>query len=268
MKNNKPSAIVFWASVVCLLLAFANHSTAQTTEYKKDKGKEPFLQVRFQLGVNALVPTLTTKEGFQLNTYPIRSLLYSIGPEGHYYSDSDCFKITEVKPNITSGFAIGLVLEKKIGKKLDFQVDPTLVLGTQCVIYDVDIVSQTGESVSRIKVVSNNKLSTSFEFPLLLKYRVLNNYFYLIGGVNPKFHIQSLKKGFNSSGLPSFLETDRFDLSAEVGLGSLFYKNLGLQVKFSLGLLDVIKGQKYKDSFFYLPIESVHHNQLQITVLF
>lgn len=99
----------------------------------------------------------------------------------------------------------------------------------------------------------------------MVKYRPFVKPLFFIGGISPMVNL-GRNRAFHS--VADYLQPNRFDMSADFGIGYQFYKRLGVQVTMSLGLVNVIKGREEYQAFYYLPMKSARTNSLQLSIVF
>lgn len=263
------------------LLAVPNMLTAQELDddFEIDtieKVEKHPLRVRFVVGGGPAWYSVTTKNDYQQTLFPnedpYNQLPYSQSQAFNYYDwyyyweRMSGYRITGVRPAFRLGFSLGLALDKQISPKIELEVAPTLFLTELTVTYEVELelVDQFDQKYYQLEVMSSDRSANFLEFPVLVKYRPFENPFFLVGGINPKMKLERSMKYFPGG----YFRQKKFDMSVDFGVGYQFKKRLGVQVKMSLGLLDVIKGREEDPMFFYLPLESVRTNRLEIALVF
>lgn len=165
------------------------------------------------------------------------------------------FKVTDINPQMTHGFSVGIVGNLRLAKYFDLRLIPTLSFGERRIMYKIVSLQEDPINGSITKVTKNinsTTHSTFIEFPLQVKYRSKrynNSAAYIIAGANYKIDMASQKKYYDeTSGRPKALSINRHDLAAEVGAGFDFYTGyfkLGVELKMSYGLLNVAKKDNY-----------------------
>lgn len=165
------------------------------------------------------------------------------------------FKVTDINPQMTHGFSVGIVGNLRLAKYFDLRLIPTLSFGERRIMYKIVSLQEdpiNGSITEVTKNINSTTHSTFIEFPLQVKYRSKrynNSAAYIIAGANYKIDMASQKKYYDeTSGRPKALSINRHDLAAEVGAGFDFYTGyfkLGVELKMSYGLLNVAKKDNY-----------------------
>lgn len=185
------------------------------------------------------------------------------------------FKVTDINPQMTHGFSVGIVGNLRLAKYFDLRLIPTLSFGERRIMYK--IVSQQEDpidgSITEVpKNINSTTHSTFIEFPLQVKYRSKrynNSTAYIIAGANYKLDMASQKKYYDeTSGRPKALSINRHDLAAEIGAGFDFYTGyfkLGVELKMSYGLLNVAKKDNY---MFTNSFDNLRNKMFQLSFTF
>lgn len=165
------------------------------------------------------------------------------------------FKVTDINPQMTHGFSVGIVGNLRLAKYFDLRLIPTLSFGERRIMYKIVSLQEdpiNGSITEVTKNINSTTHSTFIEFPLQVKYRSKrynNSAAYIIAGANYKIDMASQKKYYDeTSGRPKALSINRHDLAAEVGAGFDFYTGyfkLGVELKMNYGLLNVAKKDNY-----------------------
>lgn len=165
------------------------------------------------------------------------------------------FIVTDINPQMTHGFSVGIVGNLRLAKYFDLRLIPTLSFGERRIMYKIVSLQEdpiNGSITEVTKNINSTTHSTFIEFPLQVKYRSKrynNSAAYIIAGANYKIDMASQKKYYDeTSGRPKALSINRHDLAAEVGAGFDFYTGyfkLGVELKMSYGLLNVAKKDNY-----------------------
>lgn len=186
-------------------------------------------------------------------TLGVSTMDFGIKLTDDFYTSNDT--VLGINNKRQPGFNIAMVTNLRMGEYLDLRFLPGLVFGQRDLIYDRDIalvqdlVDESSSEQHTMKIES-----TFLQFPLHLKYKAkrVNNYRpYLIGGVNYCFDLEAQKR-IKDSERPK-IRLQRHDVYYELGFGIDYYFpffKLSSEVKFSVGLLDVIKrdGREYTTS--------------------
>lgn len=136
-------------------------------------------------------------------------------------------------PEFSIGFSVGLVSDMAFTESLNLRFTPSMYFGNKNIVLRE---ASTGNRITQ-DIKSNYIL-----MPVHLRYsaRRVNNYRpYLTAGFNPTVDISKRKD--------TPLVLNRFDMAFEVGLGCDLYLpffKLIPELKFSLGLLDVLKHKR------------------------
>ena len=226
----------------------------------------------FLIAFNEMTFALKTVNDYQSIAQPASSW-----PTGHYdISNTQCLYVQSIEPILTPAFSVGIIGNLRLSNHFNLRFMPSLSIGERRMHYNIGIENLEGNITK--KDFTKNYYSTFMEFPLNLKYRILrhNNIGpYLIGGINPKISLDLLKANkiwdINSQGISvSFIDnfvTKRFDFAAEFGVGLDLYTKrvkLGIELKMSEGLLDVVKAPAF---IYTAPIEQLRSRMFQVSVL-
>ena len=222
----------------------------------------------FLLAFNEMTFALKT-----VNDYPSIALPADSWPEGQYnIQNTQCLYVQNIEPLLTSGFTLGITSNIRLGSHFNLRFIPSMSFGERRLHYSIGIQDLEG-SIST-KELTKNIHSVFVELPINLKYRILrhNNVSpYLMGGINPKIDLASLKRsiGYDSNWI-EFIDnfvTKRFDCAAEFGVGLDLYTKwvkLGIEVKISEGLLDVVRAPAF---IYTAPIDRLRNRMFQVSVL-
>lgn len=151
------------------------------------------------------------------------------------YSDTFVKKLDSVHsivPGNSGGFKIGFLVNMKLMNKLDLRSSITVGF------YENSINYRYTDLTNRIEL----KEATTLELPVLLKYRSErrgNIGMYLLAGINPKLDVRNKQE----SDLKEKLETHRFDLAIDVGVGLDMYFKLfkfSPEIRYSYGLTNIL----------------------------
>ena len=171
------------------------------------------------------------------------------------------FKVTDINPQMTHGFSVGIVGNLRLAKYFDLRLIPTLSFGERRIMYKIVSLQEdpiNGNITEVTKNINSTTHSTFIEFPLQVKYRskrLNNTAAYIIAGANYKIDMASRKKNYDvNNGKPKTLNVNRHDVAAEIGAGFDFYTGyfkLGIELKMSYGLLNIAKDENfmYTNSF-------------------
>lgn len=176
------------------------------------------------------------------------------------YSDQfvtqDFDTVYAVRPDWSSGFSLGFIVNYKVAEYLDIRLTPKVSFYEFKVNYEY-----TNMPTDNVLIES-----TMVEFPLLAKYKSArrgNVRMYMIGGLSP---------GIEASGKKDFegreLESKTFNLSIEGGFGfDLYYPlfKFSPEIRFSRGLLNVLGNP---DNPYGQPLKSVTTNTVTVYLLF
>lgn len=185
------------------------------------------------------------------------------------------FKVTDISPQMTHGFTVGIVGNLRLAKHFDLRLIPSLSFGERKIVYQIVSLQKDpiNEMVTEVqKTINSTTHSTFVEFPLQIKYkskRFYNSAAYIIAGANYKIDMASQKKNYDKdSGRPKTLSINRHDIAAEVGAGFDFYTGyfkLGVELKMSYGLLNVAKDDNY---MFTNSFDSLRNKTFQLSFTF
>ncbi len=179
------------------------------------------LHFGFTIGVNTMDFKLTPT----MNTFGADSAVLS--PE-----------INDLVP----GFHVGIVSSLRLTDHLDFRFLPGISLGTRKILfYD-----------NNQNVVSEMEIESTFiDLPLTFKYkstRIGNTRPYVVGGINIR-NDMARNKEFNEDG-KIYIKLKPFDIYYEIGFGLDFYLayfKFSTEIKYSVGLLNVVSSDPYDD---------------------
>jgi len=152
-------------------------------------------------------------------------------------------------PDITTlspGVDISIVTNFRMGRYLDFRFLPGISLGQRNLTYYTDVQSNGSDSAFHEMRIG----STFINLPFNLRYeaqREKNYRPYLIGGVNFRWDM-ARNKDFNSTE-NIFVKLKPFDVYVEGGFGVDFYLpyfKLSTEIKFSVGMLNVLNPDKHE----------------------
>lgn len=255
-----------------LLLAVSNPLAAQERDDPQKLAERRPLRVRFQLGMGTGWYSLATKDDYQQIRPPeaiITAVLYHWSPPVSHVPHIDesqlsGFRVIDVKTGYSQELSLGLTFEKQIDSMMDLQVTPTVALGEKSVVYETELIGQDGAVMDGLQVFSRDVAATYVKLPIMVKYRPFVKPLFFVGGISPMVKLER-KPEYHSA---DYLQPNRFDMSADFGIGYQFYKRLGVQVTVSLGLVNVIKGREEYRAFYYLPLKSARTNQLRIDFVF
>lgn len=228
----------------------------------------------FLLGVNFMDYSLVTEDNYQKIMHVKEQFPSHL--EGFSNSDLHHFQVLSVESYTTPGFSVGVIGDKRLGEYFNLRFSPTLSLSSKFVQYTTRLYNANNQIIdSTRRIISDDKLATFLEFPLHVKYRSkrYNNIgAYIIGGVNPKLYLASLKNKIDTGGHPALLQTDRADFALELGTGFDIYNQwfkMGIEIKMSFSLVNIIKEDLLsKDYIYNAPIREVRNKQLQISFTF
>lgn len=223
----------------------------------------------FLLAYNQMMFTIKTAESYQ-NTVLSPELWPNSGDVPYAPSSVSSFKIYNVETIPNPGFTVGIIGSKRLGRYFDLRFSPSLSFSERKILYSINEIN--GEINNKFSL-ERSIFTTFVEFPWHIKYRSkrYNNIgAYLFGGVNPKIDLSSQKKNRipNTNEIDNLL-TRRFDCAAEIGAGFDIYNQwfkLGIEVKMSYGLLNVMKDDKPK--LYTAPIDQLHNKMFQVSFLF
>ena len=219
--------------------------------------------------------SLATKDDYQIQTW-LPEAVFRVFQSGEQWpppvshvphlneSQVSGFRVIDVKTGYSQELSLGLTFEKQIDSMMDLQVTPTVALGEKSVVYETELIGQDGAVMDGLQVFSRDVAATYVKLPIMVKYRPFVKPLFFVGGISPMVKLER-KPEYHSS---AYIQPNRFDMSADFGIGYQFYKRLGVQVTMSLGLLNVIKGREEYRAFYYLPMKSARTNQLRIDFVF
>lgn len=188
----------------------------------------------FILGMNQMLFTIKTNEGFQ-------KVVYSTLQTPDILSDSS--HILGIQHTPAFGFTIGIVSNLRISDNWDIRFVPSLSFGERDINY---VISTSFDGEVGVTDVDKKIQSTFVEFPFNLKFkgsRYNNMRPYWIGGLRYSLDLASdSKKREGNNNINIALE--RNDLYAEVGGGLDFYTTFfkfGIELKMAYGFRDLLR---------------------------
>lgn len=276
--------------VIVLLAAAVIPVQAQrrTIHYLANYENEPY-HFGFLLAYNQMMYTIKTVENYQSIALPTDSW-----PNGGYTPETARLYVYNVETKQTPGFTVGIIGSKRLGRYFDLRFIPTLSFSDRQLVYTIATEDNNGHTTILPKGENKAIFTTFVEFPLNIKYRSkrYNNIgAYLMGGVNPKIDLASQKENripiisYDENGDPmtdgngdlivteiiNNFVTKRFDFALEIGTGFDIYNQwfkMGIEVKMSYGLLDVIKRTPGSDRLIYsAPIDRISNKMFQFSLL-
>ena len=190
---------------------------------------------------------------------------------GEGNASTEFYNVYNIETQQRPGFTVGVIGSKRLGRYFDLRFIPSLSFCDRQLNYTIIVNGDPN-----LKNTQKKQIFTTFvEFPLNIKYRSkrYNNIgAYLMGGVNPKLDLSSNKQSYdpNTGTIKNFV-TKRFDMAAEIGVGFDFYNQwfkMGLEVKMSYGMLDVIKSDNKAGLIYSAPIDQLRNKMFQVSMLF
>lgn len=256
-------------AVALLLAATVIPAQAQrrVVHYLPKYEQEPY-HFGFLLAFNEMMYTIKTLEDYQ----NIR-LEPNTWPDGENAS-TEFYNVYNIETQQRPGFTVGIIGSKRLGRYFDLRFIPSLSFCDRQLTYNIVATDIYGNE--NIKDPQKKYIFTTFvEFPLNIKYRSkrYNNIgAYLMGGFNPKLDLSSNKQSYdpNTGKVKNFV-TKRFDMAAEIGVGFDFYNQwfkMGLEVKMSYGMLDVVKNSNKAGLIYTAPIDQLRNKMFQVSMLF
>ena len=147
--------------------------------------------------------------------------------------------------NLSPGVDISIVTNFRLGRYLDFRFLPGISLGQRNLTYYENVNTDEAKAVNEMILGS-----TFINLPFNIRYeaqREKNYRPYLIGGVNFRWDM-ARNKDFNSTE-NIFVKLKPFDVYVEGGFGVDFYLpyfKLSTEIKFSVGMLNVLNPDKHE----------------------
>jgi len=168
----------------------------------------------------------------------------------------------------STGFAVGIVGDLRLGEYFNFRFIPTLSFGRRELVYDMRLYEEDGTFKTE-KIINKKINSTFIDFPFLLKYksmRVHNVRGYVIGGVKFSFDLASqANKKEESNYDPKLYRTDTY---GTLGAGLDIYMNwfkFGVELTMSYGMRDLLLRE---DNLYTDSIESLRSKVFMLTFTF
>lgn len=267
------------------VIAIPAQAQRRTVRYLANYENEPY-HFGFLLAYNQMMYTIKAVEGYQNIALPANSWP---GTVPFNIANTQSLYVYNIETKQTPGFTVGILGSKRLGRYFDLRFIPTLSFSDRQLKYDIAILDKQGNT--EMKHLEKAIFTTFVEFPLNIKYRSkrYNNIgAYVFGGINPKLDLASQKKNtiylldeqgepiLDEDGTPitiiNNLVTKRFDMAGELGVGFDIYNQwfrLGIEIKMSYGLLDVVKrGSNDKPLIYTAPIEQLRNKMFQLSFLF
>lgn len=284
---NKTLKIAVFALLLGII-AVPAQAQRRTIHYLANYENEPY-HFGFLLAYNQMMYTIKTVDNYQSIALPTDSW-----PDGGYTPGTACLYVYNLETKQTPGFTVGIIGSKRLGRYFDLRFIPTLSFSDRQLVYTIATEDQNGHIAILPKGETKAIFTTFVEFPLNIKYRSkrYNNIgAYLMGGINPKIDLASQKENripiivYDDNGDPmtdgggnivtqeiiNNFVTKRFDCALEIGTGFDIYNQwfkMGIEVKMSYGLLDVIKRSPGNDKLIYSsPIDKISNKMFQFSIL-
>ncbi|MBQ6770779.1 MAG: PorT family protein [Bacteroidales bacterium] len=266
-------------------IAIPAQAQRRTVHYLANYENEPY-HFGFLLAYNQMMYTIKTVDGYQNIALPASSWP---GTVPFNIANTQSLYVYNIETKQTPGFTVGILGSKRLGRYFDLRFIPTLSFSDRQLKYDIVVLDKQGNQ--EMKHLEKAIFTTFVEFPLNIKYRSkrYNNIgAYIFGGINPKLDLASQKKNtiylLDETGEPitdengnpistiNNLVTKRFDVAGELGIGFDIYNQwfrLGIEIKMSYGLLDVVKrGATDKPLIYTASIDQLRNKMFQLSFLF
>ncbi len=189
-------------------------------------------------------------------TLGINTMDFGIYPSEYAISESEMRQDTF--PDVTKlspGVDISIVTNFRLGEYLDFRFLPGISLGQRNLTYYTELkkteIEDNGDTIVTGKSEQEMNLGSTFiNLPFNIRYeaqREKNYRPYLIGGVNFRWDM-ARNKDFNSTE-NIYVKLKPFDVYVEGGFGVDFYLpyfKLSTEIKFSVGMLNVLNPEKHE----------------------
>lgn len=196
-------------------------------------------------------------------TIGFNTMDFDITPSMNTFGADSAVLVPEIN-DLAPGFHVGIVSELRLNENFGLRFLPGIALGQRKILfYDNDS-----------KVVSEMKIeSTYIDLPLTLKYkatRIDNTRPYLIGGVNIRNDMARNKEFNDDEGI--YIKLKPFDIYYEIGAGIDFYLayfKFSTEIKYSVGVLNVVSSDAYDDYPQYAnAIDSMHSRMFMVSLHF
>ena len=261
------------------LMAAPSQAQERKVRYLTNYENEPY-HFGFLVAFNQMMFNIKTVENYQNVELPGNNQTWPDGSAQWSPQNTDHLNVYKVETQKLPGFTVGIIGSKRLGRYFDLRFTPTLSFGARKINYSVAIF-ENGSSVPKVQEThsgGNMSINTVIaEFPLHIKYRSkrYNNIgAYLIGGINPKrdFAIQKKKDSQDQTSSNQQLNTRRFDIAGEIGVGFDIYNQwfkMGVELKMSYGLLDIMTHSATATPTIYTSsIDQLHNKTLQFSLIF
>ena len=226
--------------IILLLLCLTGKAFSQSrlVPNKPEYDLAPY-HFGFLLGINEMLFTLNTTQGYQNTTYYNNNLLQSLPDQ-----NVDSAKLYNLEAAPTFGFVIGMVGNLRLGEYFDLRFTPSLTFGERNL--DYTLKSYFGSPKPQSLLVTKNIQSTFVEFPLWVRFkgkRLHNVRPYVLAGGKWDLDLASnaKKKADNSA---AYVFINKKDIYALGGVGFDFYTyyfKFGIETTMSYGLFDILK---------------------------
>jgi len=221
------------------------------------------LHFGFTLVVNQMDFVIETKED-------LYQMYFDSLPSDSDLAGAYAARVYGVTSNPSTGFAVGIVGDLRLGDYFNLRFIPTLSFGRRELLYDVRLYEKDGTFKSE-KLINKKINSTFIEFPFLLKYksmRVHNIRAYVIGGVKFDFDLASqANKKEESNYDPKLYRTDTY---GTLGAGLDIYMNwfkFGVELTMSYGMRDMLLREE-NNRIYTNSIESLRSKIFMLTFTF
>jgi len=176
-------------------------------------------------------------------TLGINTMNFNVHPVEYAEYDST---VLIIQPQLSQGFNIGIVANKRLGTFWDLRFVPTLSFGQR----DIEYIIKT--SPTKEELFTKSVESTFLDIPISIKYKSkrfdknLNNMrVYVLGGIRYSVDLasQKKKKG-NSDEIVLKLNPHDFMLTSGVGFDFyLAYFKFGVELQVAYGLVNVLDNE-------------------------
>jgi hypothetical protein len=150
-------------------------------------------------------------------------------------------------PHLSTGFQVGIITSRRIGKYFNLRIIPTLTLGQKDIKSRMFVTEDNSENEpitypTDLEPEHTTIKSTYISCPILVKYkaiRIRNIKPYLVAGTTLRY---DLATSFDEP-----ITLKKFDTLLEFGLGTDFYMasfRLGVEVRFGIGLMNLLETER------------------------
>jgi hypothetical protein len=163
------------------------------------------------------------------------------------------------------GFQVGIISDYRLGEYFNLRFLPSFNFGQR----NIGFYNKEGRTNKVMKLESS-----MLDFPLLIKYKAkrINNYRpYLIAGASARYDLAA-KKNYDET-LGEYILLKPYDIYCELGFGIDYYLpyfKFSTEIKFSIGLLNVLNDKKISETHpeYLNSLSKINSNILMFSIHF